>query len=79
MILLHSLTFLQPGANLPVSSDKGRTVSPTEPGFSPGFFSILSPIEFWFLPSVASGRRSWGHFMYSDIVDLIANYCTDTI
>jgi len=43
------------------------------------FFSILSLMEFWFLAAVASGLLSWGHFIYSDIVDLIANYCTDTI
>ncbi len=28
---------------------------PTEPGFSQGFFSILSPMEFSFLAAVASG------------------------
>ncbi len=31
---------------------------PTEPGFSQGFFSILSPMEFWFLAVVASGLLS---------------------
>ncbi len=36
------------------------------------FFSVLSPIEFWFLAVVASGLLSWGHFISSDIVDLIA-------
>ena len=74
MILLHNLTLLQPGIELLVSSGP-----PTEPGFSEGFFSILSPMEFWFLAAVASGLLSWGHFIYSDIVDLIANYCRDTI
>ena len=79
MILLHNLTLLQPGIELLVSSGQRRTGPPTEPGFSQGFFSILSPIEFWFLAAVASGLLSWGHFIYSDIVDLLANYCTDTI
>ncbi len=36
------------------------------------FFSILSPMEFWFLAAVASGLLSWGHLISSDIVDLIA-------
>ncbi len=35
------------------------------------FFSILSPMEFWFLAAVTSGLLSWGHFISSDIVDLI--------
>ncbi len=29
-------------------------------------------MEFWFLAVVASGLLSWGHFIYSDITDLIA-------
>ncbi len=45
---------------------------PTEPGFSQGFFSILSPMEFCFLAVVASGLLSWGHLISSDIVNLIA-------
>ncbi len=36
------------------------------------FFSILSPMEFWFLAAVASGLLSWGIFISSDIIDLIA-------
>ncbi len=44
----------------------------TEPGFSQGFFSVLSPMEFWFLAVVASGLLSWGHFSSCDITDLIA-------
>ncbi len=36
------------------------------------FFSILSPMEFCFLAAVASGLLGWGHFISSDIVDLIA-------
>ncbi len=79
MILLHNLTLLQPGIELLVSSGQRRTGPLTEPGFSQGFFSILSLMEFWFLAALASGLLSWGHFIYSDIVDLIANYCTDTI
>ncbi len=35
------------------------------------FFSVLSPMEFWFLAALASGLLSWGHFISSDIVDLI--------
>ncbi len=37
---------------------------PTEPGFSQGFFSILSPMEFWFLAAVASGLLSLGHLAF---------------
>ncbi len=36
------------------------------------FFSVLSPMEFWFLAVVASGLLIWGHFISSDITDLIA-------
>ncbi len=36
------------------------------------FYSILSPMEFWFLAAVASGLLSWGHFISSTIIDLIA-------
>ncbi len=36
------------------------------------FFSILSPMEFPFLAAVASGLLSWGHFISSKIIDLIA-------
>ncbi len=35
------------------------------------FFFVLSPMEFWFLAAVASGLLSWGHFISSNIVDLI--------
>ncbi len=35
------------------------------------FFSVLSPMEFWFLAAVASGLLSWGHLISSDIIDLI--------
>ncbi len=36
------------------------------------YFSVLSPMEFWFLAVVASGLLSWGHLFSSDIIDLIA-------
>ncbi len=48
-----------------------RSWSPTESGFSQGFFSVLSPMEFGFLAAVASGLLSWGHFISSNIIDLI--------
>ncbi len=35
------------------------------------FFSVLSPMEFWFLAAVTSGLLSWGHFISINIVDLI--------
>ncbi len=54
------------------SSGRRGTGPPTEPGFSQGFFSILSPMEFLFLAAVASGLLSWGHFISSTIIDLIA-------
>ncbi len=49
------------------SSGQRGTGPPTEPGFS-----VLSPMEFWFLAVVASGLLSWGHFISNDITDLIA-------
>ncbi len=58
--------------NLLVHLASGELAPPTEPGFSQGFFSILSPMEFWFLAAVASGLLSWGHLITSDIADLIA-------
>ncbi len=30
-----------------------------------------TPMEFWFLAAVASGLLSWGHFISSNIVDLL--------
>ncbi len=49
-----------------VSSGQRRNAPPTEPGFSPKvFFSVLSPMEFWFLAAVASGLLSWGHLISS--------------
>ncbi len=45
---------------------------PTEPGFSQSFFSILSPMEFWVLAAVDYGLLSWGHFISSNIIDLVA-------
>ncbi len=54
------------------SSGQRKTGPPTEPGFSQGFFSILSPMEFWFLAAVASGMLSWGILISSKIIDLIA-------
>ncbi len=53
------------------SSGRKGTAPPTEPGFYQGFFSVLSPMEFWFLAAVASGLLSWGHFISSDIIDFI--------
>ncbi len=64
--------FAAVGIELLVSSGQRRTAPPTEPGFSQGFFSILSPMEFCFLAVVASGLLSWGHLISSDIVNLIA-------
>ncbi len=54
------------------SSGQRGTGPPTEPGFSQGFFTVLSPMEFWFLAVVASGLLSWGHLISSDITNLIA-------
>ncbi len=54
------------------SSGRRETGPPTEPGFSQGFFSILSPMEFLFLAAAASGLLSWGIFISSNIIDLIA-------
>ncbi len=59
------------------SSGQRRTGPPTEPGFSQGFFSILSPMEFWFLAAVAFGLLSWGHLIFGKIVYLIAQTLLD--
>ncbi len=67
----YNLTLLQLEQTTDSSGRRG-TAPPTEPGFSQGFFSVLSPMEFWFLAVVASGLLSRGHFIYSDIIDLIA-------
>ncbi len=67
----YNLTLLQLEQTTDSSCQRG-TGPPTEPGFSQGFFSILSPMQFWFLAIVASGLLSWGHFISSDITDLIA-------
>ncbi len=67
----YTLTLLQLEQTTDLSGRRG-TGPPTEPGFSQGFFSILSPMEFSFLAAVASGLLSWGHFISSDIIDLIA-------
>ncbi len=59
----YNLTLLQPGLKLLVHLAGRGTAPPTEPGFSQGFFSVLSPMEFWFLAAVASGLLSLGHFI----------------
>ncbi len=66
----YTLTLLQLEQTTGSSGRRG-TAPPTEPGFSQGFFSILSPMEFSFLAAVASGLLSWGHFISSTIIDLI--------
>ncbi len=67
----YNLTLLQLEQTTGSSGRRG-TAPPTEPGFSQGFFSVLSPMEFGFLAAVASGLLSWGHFISSNIIDLIA-------
>ncbi len=68
----YTLTLLQLEQTTDLSGRRG-TAPPTKPGFSQGFFfSILSQIEFSFLAAVASGLLSWGHFISSTIIDLIA-------
>ncbi len=67
----YALTLLQLEQTTGSSGQRG-----TGPGLilvSPKvFFSVLSPMVFWFLAVVASGLLSWGHFISSDITDLIA-------
>ncbi len=67
----YTLTLLQLEQTTDLSGRRG-TGPPTEPGFPQGFFSILSLMEFSFLAAVASGLLSWGHFISSTIIDLIA-------
>ncbi len=45
-------------------SYSGELAPLTDPGFSQGFFSILSQREFWVLATVAFGLLSWGVFHY---------------
>ncbi len=54
----YTLTLLQLEQTTDSSGRRG-TGPPTKPGFSQGFFSILSPMEFSFLAAVASGLLSW--------------------
>ncbi len=54
------------------SSGQRSTGPPNEPGFFQGFFSILSPMAFWFFAAVTSALLSWGHFISSNIFYLIA-------
>ncbi len=70
MIPLHDLTLLQLEQTTGLSGPVENWPT-TEPGFSQGFFSFLSPMEFWFLAAVTSGLLSGGHFISSDIVNLI--------
>ncbi len=67
----YNMILLQLEQTTGLSGRRG-TGPPTEPGFSQGFFSILSPMEFWFLATVASGLLSWGHFISSNIINFIA-------
>ncbi len=68
---LHNLTLLQ--LEQTAGSSGQRRTDPRLSLDSPKVFSpFLSPMEFWFLAAVASGLLSWGHFISSDIVDLIA-------
>ncbi len=60
----YNVTFLQLEQTAGSSGQRG-TGPPTEPGFSQGFFSILSPMEFWFLAAVAPGLLSWVHLISS--------------
>ncbi len=68
----YNLTLLQLEQTTGSSGQRGPGPS-TEPGFSQVFFfSVLSPMEFWFLAVVASGLLRWGHLISSDITNLIA-------
>ncbi len=68
---LHNLTLLQ--LEQTAGSSGQRRTDPRLSLVSPKvFFSILSPMEFWFLAAVASGLLSCGHLISSDIVDMIA-------
>ncbi len=69
---LHNLTLLQHGTTCWFVWPK-ENWPPNWAWFLPRFFfSILSPIEFWFFAAVTSGLLSWGHLISSDIVNLIA-------
>ncbi len=55
------------------SSGQRITGPPDWAWFLPSFFSpFCHRWRFWFLAIVASGLLSWGHFISSDITDLIA-------
>ncbi len=71
----YNLTLLQLEQTTDSSGRRGTAPPPTEPGFSQGFFSVLSPMEFSFLAAVASGLLSWGHFFPA----ISSTDCTDTI
>ncbi len=67
----YNLTLLQLEQTTDSSGQRG-TGPPIEPGFSQSFFSVLSLTKFWFVAVVTSGLLSWGHFISSNITDLIA-------
>ncbi len=67
----YTLTLLQLEQTTGSSGQRG-TGPPTEPGFSQGFWRNDGTMEFSFLAAVASGLLSWGHFISSKIIDLIA-------
>ncbi len=70
--LLHKQSdFAAIGIELLVRLARGKMPPRLSLVFPKVFFSVLSPMEFWFLAAVTSGLLSWGHFISSDIVDLI--------
>ncbi len=60
-----NLTLLQLEQTNGLSGRRG-TGPPTEPGFSQGFFSIMSPMEFWLLAAVASGLLTFTFMHLAD-------------
>ncbi len=66
----YTLTLLQLEQTTDSSGRRG-TGPPTEPGFSQGFFSILSPMEFGFLWLAQLGTLHFQHNHRLDCTDII--------
>ncbi len=69
--ITYTLTLLQLEQTTGLSGQRG-TGPPTEPGFSQGFFSILSPMEFWLVgeSSFPAKSSTWLHRFYLNWTEL---------
>ncbi len=75
----YNMILLQLEQTTGLSGRRG-TGPPTEPGFSQGFFSILSPMEFWFLatdtsfPAISSTSLHRYYLNWTELDDAITKF-----